>query len=77
MGCVTLVTQALEELEEIETVQYDGDAHVFEVKLRKGPLPQEKIVQTVEETGRRHDEKLGVSDRPPWKVHFVEQTEDD
>ena len=72
MGCVTLVARALEGLEEIEKVDYKIDRDLFEVKLIEQRPPKEKIVATVEEAQQQHDERLGLSDRPTWKVHFEE-----
>ena len=75
MGCVTLVAGALEGLEEIEKVDYKIDRDLFEVKLIEQRPPKEKIVETVEEAQRQHDERLGLSDRPTWKVQFLESSE--
>ena len=72
MSCVGLVAKALEGLEEIEKVNYRRDQDVFDVKLLRDKVPREKIIKIVEETGRDHDQKLGLSGRPPWKVQFLD-----
>ncbi|RMD93763.1 MAG: cation transporter [Calditrichaeota bacterium] len=73
MGCVTLVTRALEGLEEIENVEYKTDQDLFEVRLVEPPLPKKKIEKTVEEAQRQHDERLGLSNRPKWRVQFLDR----
>lgn len=71
MNCVMLVTEALEGLEEVEMVEYDAGADAFRLRLVRGPVPEETIVRAIKETGQRHDQRLGRSDRSPWRVRFL------